>query len=238
MIKALFQHSAFFSVFLLVSLFVFDASISYAQTKILAKFENVVVDETACGLSSAWPNSSAKANIRQSDGKTKIAVKIKNSVPDVFWTVWIRLAGNSPLAVSGMSQMGSTPLAPVAAIRDLSRVTPDGNLSLSVFPLGSGDDGTGSDNVINGFFTDRDGNGQLKTTLDYPLIKGAIPFYLFLNNLSPIAIGADPVFPFTLRIVSHCEDNAGHGLVPGGQVDPVTEQSLSPNHEIWFEWNF
>ncbi len=134
--------------------------------------------------------------------------------------------------------MGSTPMAPVAAIHDLSFATPDGNLNKDVFAPGIGDGGAGSNNVINGFVTDSEGNGRLKIALDYPLIKGAIPFHLFLDDLSPVAIGTDPVFPFTLRIVSHCEDNVGHGLVPGGQLDPETEQPLSTNHEIWFEWDF
>ena len=235
---ALSKQTGFLPGVLAVSLFVFGASTTHAQTKIVAKFENVVAEETACGLSSAWPNSSAKANIKQSDGKTKITVKVKDTVPDVFWTVWIRLAGTSPLAVSGMSQMRLTPMAPVAAIHDLSFATPDGNLNKDVFSLGIGDDGTGSDNVINGFVTDSEGNGRLKIALDYPLIKGAVPFHLFLDDLSPVAIGTDPVVPFTLQIVSHCLDHVGHGLVPGGQLDPETEQPLSTGHEIWFEWDF
>ena len=235
---ALFRQTGLLLGVLAVSLFVLGVSTSQAQTKIVAEFENVVAEETACGLSSAWPNSSAKANIRQSDGKTKITVKVKDTVPDVFWTVWIRLAGSSPLAVTGMSQMGSTPMAPIAAINDLAAVTPVGNLDKDVFDPVIGDDGTGSDNVINGFFTDSDGNGRLKIGLEYPLIKGAVPFHLVGDGLSPVAIGTDPVVPFTLRIVSHCEDNVGHGLVPGGQLDPETEQPLSTNHEIWFEWDF
>ncbi|HIB53550.1 MAG TPA: hypothetical protein EYN18_01415 [Nitrospirales bacterium] len=223
---------------LAVSLFVFAVSISEAQTKIVAQFENVVAVETACGLSSAWPDSSAKANIKQGDGSTKITVKVKDTVPDVFWTVWIRLAGESPLAVTGMSQMGSTPMAPIAAINDLAAATPDGNLSDDAFAVNTGDNGAGSDNVINGFFTDANGAGRLKLELDFPLIKGAVPFHEVNDDFSPVAIGTDPVVPFTLRIVSHCIDNVGHGLVPGGQLDPETEQPLSTNHEIWFEWDF
>ncbi len=234
----LFRQTRLVVGYLVVSLCVVGVSTAQAQMKIVAEFENVVAEETACGLSSAWSHSSAKANIRQRDGKTKITIKVRNTVPDVFWTVWIRLAGTTPLAVSGMAQMGAIPLAPVSAIRDLAQATPDGNLERDIFALGVGDDGTGSDNLINGFFTDSIGNGRLKIGLDYPLIKGAIPFHLFQEDLNPVAIGTDPVVPFTLRIVSHCEDNAGHGLVPGGQLDPETEKPLSTNHEIWFEWNF
>ena len=162
---------------LAVSLFVFGISTSQAQTKIVAEFENVVAEETPCGLSSAWPHSSAKANIKQSDGKTKITAKVKDTVPDVFWTVWIGLAGNSPLAVTGMSQMGLIPMAPIAAINALAAVTPDGNLDDDAFPVGTGNDGAGFDNVINGFFTDEEGNGKLNTQLEFPLIKSAVPFH-------------------------------------------------------------
>ncbi len=223
---------------LAIILLVFSISTSQAQTKITANFESVVVEETACGLSSAWPNSFAKATIRQSDGRTKITVKVKESVPDVLWTVWIRMAGESPLAFNGMSRMGSTPMAPIAAINDLASVTPDGNIDDNAFPIGTGDNGEGSDNVINGFFTDTDGNGRLKIALDFPLIRGAVPFHEVNDSFSPVAIGTGPLVPFTLRIVSHCEDNVGHGLVPGGQLDPETEQPLSTGHEIWFEWDF
>ena len=216
----------------------FNSHTTYAQTKILAEFENVVVDETPCGLSSMWPDSSAKAKIKQADGETKITIKVKDTVPSVFWTAWIRLAGVSPLSWNGMSRMGSTPMAPMGALRSLAATTPAGNLDEDAFPAGTGDNGEGSDDQINGFFTDETGAGKLKILLDFPLIKGAVPFHELNEDFDPIAIGTSPTVPFTLRIVSHCEDNVGHGLVPGGQLDIETEQPISTNHEIWFEWEF
>lgn len=222
----------------LTFLLVLNSPTLYAQTKISAEFENVVADETPCGLSSMWPDASAKARLKQADGETKITIKVKDTVPNVFWTAWIRLAGVSPLSWNGMSRMGSTPMAPMGALKILAATTPDGNLDEDAFPAGTGDNGEGSDDQINGFFTDEAGAGKLKIRLDFPLIKGAVPFHELNEDFDPIAIGTSPTVPFTLRIVSHCEDNVGHGLVPGGQLDIETEQPLSTNHEIWFEWEF
>ena len=74
--------------------------------------------------------------------------------------------------------------------------------------------------------------------LDYPPIKGAIQFQEYDVDLEPTAIGSSPQVPFTLRVVSHCLDQVGHGLVPGGELDRVTEDPASPAHQIWFEWSF
>ena len=51
-------------------------------------------------------------------------------------------------------------MAPMKAINDLATVTPDGNLNNDAFSVGTGDNGAGSDNVINGFFTDINGDGR------------------------------------------------------------------------------
>ena len=227
------------------SFFVWGILPSHAQTtvvtqlsKIVGQFENVVVEETGCGLSSAWPDSRADVSIKQSDGRTRVTIKVHDTVPDVFWTAWIGLVEGSPLTTSGIGRMPATPMVPMDAINDLAATTHDRNLDDEIFPVGTGDDGEGSADVPNGFFTDADGNGKLKIELDFPLIKGAVPFHQLNEDINPEAIGTRPSGPFTIRVVSHCLDNVAHGLVPGGELDPDTELPLSTAHEIWFEWNF
>lgn len=225
--------------FAIVVLLIFHSTMAHAQTPIKVDFKLVLVDPTDCGPSSNWPDARATAKIKQSDGMTKITIKVIDAIPDSFWSAWVRFPAEiSPLSWNGGSRMKAHPLAPVAAIDALAAVTPQGNLDPGVFPEGTGDDGTGSDNVTNGFFTDSNGNGKLKVEVDYPLIKGSIQFQEFDDDLEPVAIGSAPNVSFTLRVVSHCIDQASHGLVPGGEPDRETEEPASPPHQIWFEWSF
>ena len=185
-------------------------------SKIVGQFENVVVEETGCGLSSTWPDSRADVSIKQSDGRTRVTIRVHDTVPDVFWTAWIGLVEGSPLTTSGIGRMPATPMVPMDAINDLAASTHDRNLDDEIFPVGTGDDGEGSADVPNGFFTDAAGNGKFKIELDFPLIKGAIPFHELNDDLlDPAAIGTRPSGPFTIRVVSHCLDNVVHGLFPG-----------------------
>ena len=232
-----------------VSLFVWGVSPSHAQTtettvvtqlsKITGQFENVVVEETGCGLSSTWPDSSADVSIKQSDGRTRVTIRVHDTVPDVFWTAWVGLVEGSPLTVNGRGRMPGMPMVPMDAVNDLAASTHDRSLDDAIFPVGTGDNGEGSADVPNGFWTDADGNGKLKIEVDFPIIKGAFPFHELNDDLlDPIAIGTRPSGPFTIRVVSHCLDNVVHGLFPGGELDPDTEEPVTTAHEIWFEWNY
>ncbi len=92
-------------------------------------------------------------------------------------------------------------------------------LVMGLFPVGSGDDGTGTMElslIPNGFLTDNSGRGHFSTDLDYPVLDGAYPFQdadlsdfgIMLDESAPVAFKARP-----FAIVSHCLDNSGHGVM-------------------------
>lgn len=153
----------------------------------------------------------ATAEVNERGDETEITIEVRGAAPDTFYTVWIRLNGSSPLTGAG-----STAMAPTTAIDDLSAVTPDPAEFNTCFAKGSED-------VINGFFTDEQGNGTLEVTLDFPLSAGCYPF----PAASCIPFKRQGAGGATLRIVSHCFDQCcdqiGHGLVAGP-------------HEVWFNW--
>jgi hypothetical protein len=97
--------------------------------------------------------------------------------------------------------------------------------------------GTGSvDPLCNSFYTDGSGTGTFKTSVNFPVVGGAYPFQqaggVPANGTGdaipdvPTAI-VDPRTgnggPFMIRVVSHCLDNANHGLSPS-------------NREAWFQY--
>ena len=148
-----------------VSLFVVGVLPSHAQTtvvtqlsKIVGEFENVVAEETGCGLASAWPDSSAEVSIKQSDGSTRLTIRVHDTVPDVFWTAWIGLVEGSLLTTSGIGRMPATPMVPMDAINDLAATTHDRNLDDEIFPVGTGDEGEGAQRTCRmGFLPMRTG---------------------------------------------------------------------------------
>ena len=101
-------------------------------------------------------DAEAKLRVRQKNGKTTINIWVNNAVPFTFWTVWLKLHNPSPLTGAGV-----TALANPDNIVELSEVTPDSVLTDAAIDLGLvGDDGSGSTDVVNGFFTDKYGRGQ------------------------------------------------------------------------------
>jgi hypothetical protein len=91
--------------------------------------------------------------------------------------------------------------------------------------------GSGSPNQPNGFRTGTGGEGSLELDLDFPVVGGAYPFNRMdaatlaaaqvkraaaeaipttIVNPTDSAIGAG----FLIRVVSHCQDDLGHGLSP------------------------
>jgi len=167
-----------------------------------------------------FANAKAKLRISQRKGKTWLRIKVRDATPDTFFTVWLRLANANPLT-------GSTvwPLSNPSDALDLASKTPDSALTAQAKapPLNlTGDDGSGSDALSNGFFTDESGHGKFVIHLDYPLVKGAFQFQEIDDTLKAIATSNSP--SFRLRLASHCDDDdVGHGFVPG-------------RHEMWFDW--
>jgi len=168
-----------------------------------------------CGPSSG--NQSATVKVSQDGGNSKAKFKIRDASPDTVYTVWIRIKGKNGLNPAGspLTGGGATPLAPGTALDGLNAYSP------------WSDGGVGTPNPTNGFTTDANGDASWIVHLDFPIVGGAYPFQKTATSRPgheghanvPTAIAnpadagqADTAFLF--RVVSHCTDNAGHGLSP------------------------
>ncbi len=139
--------------------------------------------------------------VMMDDDYSTVIITLTGASPNTFYTAWLGLSGNGPLAA-----MPATPLAASDALADLVSVA----------------EGPGSTEVANGFMTDDYGDGQLVAELDFPIMGGAYPFDSHDSSLD--AVDLEPAAtPFTIRVVSHCTDNVGHGIMPG-------------EREPWFDW--
>lgn len=165
----------------------------------------------------------------QSGDMTEVSIFLRNGRPNTLYTVWLRMKGNDQDGNSfGGNPLSNGGATPMAAGSDLDQLVADWI-------------GTGSQNPVNGFWTNEFGQGVLINQLDFPLIGGTYPFNKIsapaLANIrtnknktalaTPTAI-VDPRnnginSPFLLRIVSHCQDNFSHGLSPA-------------NRETWFDF--
>ena len=173
----------------------------------------------------------AKAGLRyeQRNGKTYVRIKVANTVPNTFWTVWLGLDGGSTSPLTGLP---ITALGNTSEVGDLAAATPSWRLNEAANDLGfKGDDGTGSQHVANGFWTDKHGYGEFHAKLDFPLNKGAYQWKEVDGSLPRSAIGGAA---FRLRVVSHCVDQTGHGLSPGLPGEALGGENKF--HEMWFDW--
>ncbi len=139
----------------------------------------------ACNF--GYERTEGKIKIKERHGKTIVTIKIKHAVPEEFHTIWLRLAGVSPL-----TGLPATPLVPQSGLDVLALVTPPN---------------PGATYPLSGFFTNGRGKGKVTILLDFPLSAGVYPF-----PSEDVPIASEP---FTIAIASHCVDHVGHGLVPG-----------------------
>lgn len=118
-----------------------------------------------CG--GTYDHAKAKITYEQRHGKTYVYIRVKNTVPNTLWTVWLGLDSGSASPLTGLP---ITALANPDDVGALVKVTPDERLTQQAADLGlHGDDGTGSQHVANGFWTNRWGYGEFRARLDYPL---------------------------------------------------------------------
>jgi hypothetical protein len=188
-----------------------------------------------------WQGATAELKVEQSAGKSTVKVEVEGAVPDTVFTVWMRVQGGAGwnrdvngFAGSPLTGGGATPLIPGTLLDSLAHYSPWADPLTGGMPQGS-------DNPTNGFVTDSDGEGEFEIDLDFPLIGGSYPFYKAVTPEAsrPGREGRDrvgyaiptpltsPGTPFLLRVISHCQDGYGHGLlpsVPGGA-----------GREAWFE---
>ena len=160
------------------------------------------------------------------DGGSDVTVKVKDAVPNTHFTVWMRIKGGTGFndAGSPWTGGGATPLCSGTEFADLNANSPWNNAAGSTAPL------------CNSFSTDGAGNGTFTSSVNFPVVGGAYPFQQAGGASArpghddhadvPTAI-VDPRTgnggPFMIRVVSHCLDNANHGLSPS-------------NREAWFQY--
>jgi len=178
-----------------------------------------------------WDSAIGSIKIKQKGAGSTVKVEIENAVPHTFFTVWVRIKGSNGLNSLGspLTGGGATPLSPSSELNALNDVSP------------WNDGGAGSDLVANGFWTDADGDGGYKAHLDFPVVGGAYPFQNMVGSARPghdghpdiptaIANPADAgqsATGFLIRVVSHCQDQKGHGLAPS--------VGSNPGREAWFQ---
>ena len=186
-------------------------------------------DDMIANCGGTYEYATANLTYEQYGGQTHVTIKIANTAPNTFWTVWLGLDGGS---TSPLTDLGITALSNTADVYKMASVTPSWRLNQTANDLGfTGDDGTGSRHVSNGFWTDKHGYGEFHAHLDFPLNKGAYQWKEVDESLPRSAIGGGA---FRLRVVSHCVDQTGHGLTPGLPGEALG--GVDKAHEMWFDW--
>ncbi len=174
--------------------------------------------EANCG-GPDYQGATGKVTVQQSGQKSEVTVEIEDAVPDTHFTVWMRIKGGAGFNSAGSPWTGggATPLCSGTEFDSLNDNSP-----WSANPGGS------ATALCNSFFTGDNGDGKLKTTVNFPIVGGAYPFQQSGGTLAgpggdalpdvPTAI-VDPRTnnggPFLFRVVSHFTDDSNHGLSPG-----------------------
>jgi len=174
----------------------------------------------------AWQGATATLQIKQKGTGSKATVDVEGASPNTLFTVWVRIGGKNGLNPLGspLTGGGATPLAPGSALVDLNAISP-------------WNDPAGAPSSANSFATDDDGDAKFTIDLDFPVVGGAYPFQEMVGSARPGHDGhpdvptaiVDPRVtgqegaPFLIRVVSHCTDQASHGLSPA-------------TREAWFQY--
>lgn len=173
------------------------ASVGAAPGALLAQsapFELVIDEQGKAECGEDLPNATASlAMAHWWDDRVAYRIEVRKAVPNMLYTVWLKLASPSPITGAG-----ATPFASTDSLDDL-------------LEAGDGEDGHPAPRS-NGFWTDADGNGRLTGLLDFDPNGESFPFDRFDEAWEPVPIGHAP---FTVRLISHCTDLLGHGAYPG-----------------------
>ena len=181
--------------------------------------------EANCG-GPDYQGSTGTLTIAQSGTGSDINVEIEDAVPNTHFTVWVRIKGGAGFNSGGSPWTGggATPLCSGTEFDVLNANSPWNN------PAGT------TDLLCNSFYTDGAGDGSLSASVNFPVVGGAYPFQQSGGATAhptngggadvPTAI-VDPRTgnggPFMIRVVSHCTDQANHGLSPA-------------TREAWFQY--
>jgi len=182
--------------------------------------------EANCSLDgNPYQEATASLKVEQEGSGSVAKIKVRGAVPDTVFTVWMRVKGGSGFndAGSPWTGGGATPLCSGTEFDGLNAISP-------------WNDPAGAPASCNSFTTDKKGKGETTIALNFPLVGGAYPFQQSDGALAapggdlipdvPTAI-VDPRTgnggPFMLRVISHCTDQASHGLSPA-------------TREAWFQF--
>jgi hypothetical protein len=181
--------------------------------------------EANCG-GPDYQGSTGTLTIAQSGAGSTVNIEVEDAVPNTHFTVWVRIKGGSGFNSAGSPWTGggATPLCSGTEFDTLNANSPWNN------PAGT------QDLLCNSFYTDDAGDGSLSASTNFPVVGGAYPFQQSGGAAAgpggdaipdvPTAI-VDPRTgnggPFMIRVVSHCTDNANHGLSPS-------------TREAWFQY--
>lgn len=175
--------------------------------------------EANCGDDgNSWQGASATLKVEQVGAGSTVKIQVKNAVPNTLFTIWQRAKGGGGYNDGGSPWTGggATPMCSGTNYADLAAISPGANPA-------------GASSSCNSFTTDKNGNANTSVSLNYPLVGGAYPFQQSGTgdpSHVPTAI-VDPRTgnggPFMLRVISHCTDQASHGLSPA-------------TREAWFQF--
>jgi len=175
-----------------------------------------------------WQGATAELMVRQVGGGSTVDINVKDAIPNTLFTVWLRIQGGdgwnrdvNDNKGSPLTGGGATPLASGTELDALNAISPWVNAA-------------GASSSANSFTTNAQGNGGLAVDLDFPVVGGAYPFQATAtsrpgwegvpNVAHAIPTPAtSPGTPFLMRVISHCTDQASHGLSPA-------------TREAWFQY--
>ena len=164
-----------------------------------------------------WQGATASISVEQDNAGSHVQVTVNDGVPNTHYTVWMRIKGGSGFNPAGSpwTTGGATPLCSGTEFTTLNANSPWNNAAGSQGAL------------CNSLITNAVGNAKLRTVVNFPVVGGAYPFQQSGGASAgpggalipdvPTAI-VDPRTgnggPFLIRVVTHCTDNANHGLSP------------------------
>jgi len=175
-----------------------------------------------------WQNATAELKIEQEGSGSVAKIKVKGAVPDTLFTVWMRIQGGTGWnrdvndnQGSPLTGGGATPLASGTELDALNAISP-------------WVDPAGASSSANSFTTNHKGKGEFSVALDFPVVGGSYPFYKATTERPGFELvpkvgyaipspDISPGTPFLIRVISHCTDQATHGLSPA-------------TREAWFQY--
>jgi hypothetical protein len=164
-----------------------------------------------------WQGATAHISVEQDNAGSHVQLQIDGGVPNTHYTLWMRIKGGAGFndAGSPWTGGGATPMCSGTEFTELNANSPWNNAAGSQAKL------------CNSLVTNNNGDGRLKTVVNFPIVGGAYPFQQAGGAVAhptkgggadvPTAI-VNPATgtggPFLFRVVSHCTDGANHGLSP------------------------